>query len=81
MELYAVLAQLVERQISILNVASSSLVYRSNILSRHQAVRYQTLTLTFTGSNPVGTAINKRLKIAHSCNRVTVLLWDILDDI
>ena len=45
---------------SVANACEFESHYRHQILPRHQAVRYQTLTLTFTGSNPVEAAINNK---------------------
>ena len=50
---YAGVAQLVERQPSKLNVASSNLVSRSINASLAQLVEHQTLNQEVTGSTPV----------------------------
>ena len=50
---YAGIAQLVERQPSKLNVASSNLVSRSKDASLAQLVEHTTFNRVATGSNPV----------------------------
>ena len=79
--MYAGIAQLVERQPSKLNVASSNLVSRSNVVSVVQLVEREFVVLVVAGSSPVVHPIlispvrpSVRTPDFHSGERSSILL-------